>query len=45
MGGVDTMRGINYQHCLDLQLVLEVATDPGLSGIRVEAVDDVLDLW
>ena len=44
MSGVDTVRGINYQHCHALLAALDVAADPSLVGIRVEGTDDVLDL-
>lgn len=44
MSGVDTVRGINYQHCHALLAALDVAADLDLAGIRVEGTDDVLDL-
>ncbi|MGM7423945.1 hypothetical protein [Cellulosimicrobium sp. CpK407] len=44
MSGVDTVRGINYQHCHALLVALDVAADPALVGIRVEGTEDVLDL-
>lgn len=44
MSGVDTVRGINYQHCHALLVALDVAADPALLGIRVEGTEDVLDL-
>ena len=44
MSGVDTVRGINYQHCHALLVALDVAAEPTLVGIRVEGTEDVLDL-
>lgn len=44
MSGVDTVRGINYQHCHALLVALDVAADRTLVGIRVEGTEDVLDL-
>lgn len=44
MSGVDTVRGINYQHCHALLIALDVAADATLVGIRVEGTEDVLDL-
>ncbi|MFJ2300700.1 NACHT domain-containing protein [Oerskovia paurometabola] len=44
MSGVDTVRGINYQHCHALLVALDVAADPTLVGIRVEGTEDILDL-
>lgn len=44
VSGVDTVRGINYQHCHALLAALEVVLDPNVVGIRVEGTDDVLDL-
>jgi hypothetical protein len=44
VSGVDTVRGINYQHCHALLVALDVAADPTLAGIRVEGTEDVLDL-
>jgi len=44
VSGVDTVRGINYQHCHALLVALDVAADPTLVGIRVEGTADVLDL-
>lgn len=44
VSGVDTVRGINYQHCHALLVALDVAADPTLVGIRVEGTEDVLDL-
>lgn len=44
MGGVDTVRGINYQHCHALLAALDVAADQAFAAIRVEGTDDVLDL-
>lgn len=44
MSGVDTVRGINYQHCHALLIALDVAADADMIGIRVEGTEDVLDL-
>lgn len=44
VSGVDTVRGINYQHCHAMLVALDVAADPTLVGIRVEGTEDVLDL-
>ena len=44
VSGVDTVRGINFQHCHAVLVALEVVTDEKLAGIRVEGIDDVLDL-
>ncbi len=44
MGGVDAVSGFNYQHCHGVLTALEVAADSALAGIRVEGVDDVVDL-
>lgn len=44
MGGVDAVRGINFQHCHALLVALDVAADDKLAGVRVEGIDDVLDL-
>lgn len=44
MGGVDTVRGINYQHCHAVLVALDIISDPGLSAIRVEGTEDVMDL-
>ncbi len=44
MGGVDTVRGINYQHCHAILCALDVLGDPDLEGIRVEGTEDLLDI-
>lgn len=44
MGGVEAIRGMNYQHCLAILAALTVAEDSSLSGIRVEGLHDILDL-
>ena len=44
MSGVDTVRGINYQHCQAILIALDVAADDSVLGIRVEGVVDALDL-
>jgi hypothetical protein len=44
VSSVDTVRGINYQHCHALLAALDVAADQNFAGIRVEGTDDVLDL-
>ena len=40
VSGVDTVRGINYQHCHALLVALDVAADAALVGIRVEGTED-----
>lgn len=44
MSGVDTVRGINYQHCQAILTALDVAADDTVLGIRVEGTVDALDL-
>lgn len=44
MSGVDTVRGINYQHCHAILIALNVAADTSVLGIRVEGAVDALDL-
>ena len=44
MSGVDTVRGINYQHCHAILTALDVAADDSVLGIRVEGTVDALDL-
>jgi hypothetical protein len=44
MSGVDTVRGINYQHCQAILTALDVAADDSLLGICVEGTVDALDL-
>ncbi|GAA1874497.1 hypothetical protein GCM10009715_21510 [Paeniglutamicibacter psychrophenolicus] len=44
MSGVDTVRGINYQHCQAILIALDVAADNSVLGIRVEGAVDALDL-
>ncbi|WP_416954433.1 hypothetical protein ACNKF0_19260 [Nocardioides sp. T5] len=44
MSGVDTVRGINYQHCQAILTALDVAADESVLGIRVEGTVDALDL-
>lgn len=44
MSGVDTVRGINYQHCQAILTALDVASDDSVLGIRVEGTVDALDL-
>ncbi|MCO4253888.1 ATP-binding protein [Pseudarthrobacter cellobiosi] len=44
MSGVDTVRGINYQHCQAILIALDVAADDSVLGIRVEGAVDALDL-
>lgn len=44
MSGVDTVRGINYQHCQAILTALDVAADDSVLGIRVEGAVDALDL-
>jgi hypothetical protein len=44
MSGVDTVRGIGYQHAQSVLTALEVLRDANLQAIRVEGVEDVLDI-
>lgn len=44
MSGVDTVRGITYQHCQAILTALDVAADDSVLGIRVEGTVDALDL-
>lgn len=44
MAGVDTVRGINYQHCHAILTALDVLGDDELAGIRVEGTEDLLDI-
>lgn len=44
VSGVDTVRGINYQHCQAILTALDVAADDSVIGIRVEGTVDALDL-
>ncbi|GAA5229900.1 ATP-binding protein [Arthrobacter cryoconiti] len=44
MSGVDTVRGINYQHCQAILIGLDIAADDSVLGIRVEGAVDALDL-
>lgn len=44
MGGVETVRGIGYQHAHAVLAALDVLADPDLSAIRVEGLHDVVDI-
>jgi len=44
VSGVDTVRGINYQHCQAILTALDVSADDSVLGIRVEGTVDALDL-
>ncbi|MCM0622337.1 AAA family ATPase [Nocardioides bruguierae] len=44
MGGVDTYRGIAYQHAQAVLSALDVLESDELSSIRVEGNDDVIDI-
>lgn len=44
MGGVDAVRGINYQHCQAILTSLDVVGDDSVLGVRVEGTVDALDL-
>ena len=44
MSGVDTVRGIGYQHAHAVLVALDVLDDLDLAGLRIEGVDDVVDI-
>lgn len=44
MGGVDTVRGIGYQHAHSVLAALDVVADPESAAIRVEGTEDVMDI-
>ncbi len=44
MGGVDTVRGINYQHGHAILVALQVMANPELHALRVEGNEDVVDI-
>jgi hypothetical protein len=44
VGGTDAIRGIAYQQAQALLAALDVLDDPGLGAMRVEGVDDVVDI-
>jgi hypothetical protein len=44
VGGVDTYRGIAYQHAQAILLALELLEHPVATTLRVEGVDDVIDV-
>lgn len=44
MGGVDTYRGIAYQHAQAVLSALDVVESEGFAAIRVEGADDVIDI-
>lgn len=44
MSGVDTVRGIGYQQAHAVRIALDVYSDEGLSALRVEGTEDVMDI-
>lgn len=44
MGGVHTVRGIGYQHAQAILAVLDAFGDPEFAAVRIEGVDDVVDV-
>lgn len=44
MGGVDNVRGVNYQHAHAILGSLDLLDDFGLGSMRVEADNDVVDI-
>jgi hypothetical protein len=44
MGGVETVRGIGYQHAHAVLCALDVLADDALGAIRVEGTADVMDI-
>ena len=44
MGGVEAVRGIGYQHAHAVLTALDVLNDENLGAIRVEGVEDVMDI-
>lgn len=44
MGGVDTVRGIAYQQAQAVLAALDVLSDPDIEALRVEGVDDIVDI-
>ncbi|MBD0861530.1 ATP-binding protein [Gordonia sp. zg691] len=44
MGGVDAAAGFAYQHAQAVLCVLDLATNPDLGFVRVEATNDVVDV-
>ena len=44
MAGVDTVRGIAYQHAQAVLTALDVLNDLDLGSMRVEGLDDVVDI-
>jgi hypothetical protein len=44
MAGTDNVRGIAYQQAQALLAALDVLDDPDLTAVRVEGMDDVVDL-
>ena len=43
MGGVDTIRGIAYQHACAIAASLDVLEDSRFEAIRIEASEDIID--
>lgn len=44
MSGVDTVRGIAFQHAHAVLAALDVLDDDALGSVRVEGTDDILDI-
>jgi hypothetical protein len=44
VGGVEAVRGIGYQHAHAVLTALDVLADENLGAIRVEGVEDVMDI-
>ncbi len=44
MGGVDTIRGIAFQHAYAIQLALDVIDDPDVATLTIEGSADVVDV-
>jgi len=44
VGGVEAVRGIGYQHAHAVLTALDVLDDENLGAIRVEGVEDVMDI-
>lgn len=44
MSGVDTVRGIAFQHAHAVLAALDVLGDAALGSVRVEGIDDVVDI-
>lgn len=44
MGGVDTVRGISYQHAHSVLTALDVVADADSAAVMVEGTEDVMDI-